>query len=155
MPQMEENLNESPCSTSLKERRKPHAISTKPRWLRVSAGTRETQHQGATGNAKNPRAQKTHCCSPGSARRLLVPDEPGTPSAPQTCQQGPAPATARRNVTLHLFGGRSERRRETISRPILSRIYWHCCTRFPDERSQVARFARPSFPTFSTSDTRS
>ncbi|XP_044907373.1 uncharacterized protein LOC111559474 isoform X4 [Felis catus] len=34
MPEMEEKLNESPCSTSLKERRKPHAISTKPRWLR-------------------------------------------------------------------------------------------------------------------------
>ncbi|XP_047692497.1 ral guanine nucleotide dissociation stimulator-like [Prionailurus viverrinus] len=34
MPQMEDKLNESPCSTSLKERRKPHAISTKPRWLR-------------------------------------------------------------------------------------------------------------------------
>lgn len=43
---MEEKLNESPCSTSLKERRKPHAISRKPRWLRVSAGTRETQHPG-------------------------------------------------------------------------------------------------------------
>ncbi|XP_043444425.1 ral guanine nucleotide dissociation stimulator-like [Prionailurus bengalensis] len=39
MPQMEEKLNESPCSTSLKERRKPHAISTKPRWLR---GTKVT-----------------------------------------------------------------------------------------------------------------
>ncbi|XP_044907375.1 uncharacterized protein LOC111559474 isoform X6 [Felis catus] len=40
MPQMEENLNESPCSTSLKERRKPHAISTKPRWLRGTKVTR-------------------------------------------------------------------------------------------------------------------
>ncbi|XP_058581494.1 uncharacterized protein LOC131509617 [Neofelis nebulosa] len=103
MPQMEEKLNESPCSTSLEERRKPHAISRKQRWLRVSAGTRETQHPGPRGNAKNPRAQKTHCCSPGSSRRLLVPDEPGTPTAPQTCPQAqPLPRPDATSLSTYL-----------------------------------------------------
>ena len=59
--EMGQELNdENPCSTSLKDRRKPRAISRMLHWLRVSEGTRETQHPRPRGIEKNPRAQKTH-----------------------------------------------------------------------------------------------